>query len=184
MTDRTMKHNGVELGEDSPLLTKGGHRRYLGPSEHDIQASYITAINYKLSSVPDLDTLYAIPNGANASSKAAAGRRKAEGQRASIPDVHWPVARGPFIGLWIEFKIPGKYPTAEQRAMHDRLRAQGHCVVISRDVQHAVDLTIRYDRLGHNRPSVRHAAGWVKGTPLREVVAQWRESAALYVMGG
>ena len=131
----------------SPLLTKGGRKRYLGPSEHEIQALYIQAIGYKLTAIPDLATLYAIPNGASASSMAAAGRRKAEGQLPSIPDIHWPVARGPFIGLWIEFKRPGEKPTHAQYDMHQLLRAQGHCVIVSDEADHAFDATMRYSKL-------------------------------------
>lgn len=140
------KRNGVELGPGSPLLTKRGAKRYLGPDEHQIQAAYITAIMLKLNVIPDLDTLHAIPNSVGAS-KGTQGRRKAEGVVRGMPDTHWPVARGPFIGLWIEFKQPGKYPNAEQRAKIARLKEQGHCVVVCDEVQHAVDVTLRYDEI-------------------------------------
>lgn len=140
------RHNNIELGARSPLLTAGGRKRYLGPSEHDIQATYITAVQYKITTIPDLATLYAIPNSVGAS-KATQGKRKAEGVVPGMPDTHWPVARGPFIGLWIEFKQPGKYAAANQRVMHARLRAQGHCVIVCDDAQYAMDCTLRYEAL-------------------------------------
>lgn len=173
------KHNGIELGEGSPLLTKGGRKRYLGPSEHEIQSAYITAIKLYEGRISDLATLHAIPNG-GLRTKAQAGKLKAEGLVPSIPDIHWPVMRGPFIGLWIEFKIPGKAPTPEQRAMHARLRASGHCVVTCRSVQGGIDATLAYSLLGPNRPSVRPVNGqWPVGTKLSVIVEQWRVAAQL-----
>lgn len=49
------------------------------------------------------------------------------GQRA-VPDrlVLWPGGRAEFV----EFKAPGKKPTAAQHRMHDRLRSKGFVVKV------------------------------------------------------
>lgn len=76
---------------------------------------------------PELAMLLAIPNGGHRS-KATAGRLKAEGVRAGVPDVALPVARAPHGGLWIELKRPktpgsprGR-PSVERLAGRMRLR--------------------------------------------------------------
>ncbi len=153
------KRNGITLGPASPLLTKRGVLRRLGPSESDIQAAFFEALVGPVRKgrprapgegltgrIPDLILIYAISNSVGAS-KGTQSKRKAEGVLPAIPDVHWPVARGPFIGLYLEAKVPGKYPTAAQREMHDALRAAGHCVVVFRSAQEGLDMVLRYDSL-------------------------------------
>jgi hypothetical protein len=140
------KLNGVDLGPRSPMLTTGGRKRYLGPSEHDIQATYVAAIRHKIALIPSLAFLHAIPNSVGAS-KATQGKRKAEGVVPGMPDIHWPVVRGPFVGLWIEFKRPGESVPGYQYHVHEALRLMGHCVLVLDDAQHAFDATLRYEEL-------------------------------------
>lgn len=54
---------------------------------------------------PELALLLAIPNG-GARHKATAGKLKAEGVKAGVPDVCLPVAKGVHGSLWIELKRP------------------------------------------------------------------------------
>lgn len=137
----------VKLGPNSPLLTKSGRARRFGPTEHQIQAAYITAIGYKIAAIPDLATLHAVPNSVGRD-KATQAKRKAEGVVPGMPDIHWPVSRGPFVGLWIEFKRPGIKVPEYQYEVHQQLRAQGHAVIVCDEVDHAFDVTLRYDALG------------------------------------
>lgn len=154
-----------KLGPNSPLLTKSGRARRLTLTEFPVQAGIVEAIVGKIGPggrtpgagitgrYPEAGLLYAIPNGASASSKAAAGKRKAEGQLKDMPDLHLPVARGPFIGLWIEVKRPGiTSARASQRAMQDALRSEGHAVYTVNDVQRGVDIIVEYLRLGRFVP--------------------------------
>lgn len=52
---------------------------------------------------PELALLYHVPNGGSRK-KAEAGRFRAEGVKAGVPDLCLPVARGGFHGLYIELK--------------------------------------------------------------------------------
>lgn len=187
------KHNGVNLGARSPLLTARGVKRKLTTSESDIQSAFFEVLVGPVRAgrdrvpgegltgrIPDLGLIYAIPNSVGAS-EATQAKRKAEGTVPNMPDVHWPVMRGPFIGLYLEAKRVGGYPTIGQRAKHQELRDAGHCVVIFRSAQQGMDMAIRYHNLGYNRPSVRGATGWAKGTPLVDVVRNWRTAAELLV---
>ena len=54
---------------------------------------------------PELALLHHIPNG-GARSKATAGRLKAEGVKAGIPDICLPVPKNGYGALYIELKVP------------------------------------------------------------------------------
>lgn len=96
-------------------------------SEHTTQVAFFEWASYKR--FPGIELLHATPNG-GLRSKATAGKLKAEGVKAGHPDVSWPVARGGFIGLAIEFKHGDGNPTKEQRERIDRLQREGWCVAV------------------------------------------------------
>jgi hypothetical protein len=84
---------------------------------------------------PELGMLFAIPNG-GARSKATAGRLKAEGVKAGVPDICLPVRRSPYGALWIEMKRPksagrrkGELSEPQKEWLGD-LQAAGHCVAV------------------------------------------------------
>ncbi len=79
---------------------------------------------------PDLQWLYAIPNGGKRS-KVTAARLKREGVKRGYPDIGLDVARGGYLGLRIEMKRRKKSHTSEdQLTWHRRLWAQGYRVVV------------------------------------------------------
>ena len=106
-------------------------------SEHAHQAALIQWAALAERTWPELRLLYAIPNGGQRS-KATAGKLKAEGVRAGIPDLCLPVPRGGFGACYIELKAPatadaqpGKL-TKTQRDMLLALKEAGnsaHCCV-------------------------------------------------------
>lgn len=104
--------------------------------EHMEQAALVSWARANERSRPELRMLLAIPNG-GARSKATAGRLKAEGVRAGVPDLALPVARGGFHGLWIEMKspaTPGKRAgvlSSEQRRWIVDLSREGFCAVVA-----------------------------------------------------
>lgn len=93
---------------------------------------------------PELELMHHIPNGGHRS-KAEAGRFKAEGVKAGIPDVFLPVARNGFHGLYIELKRQ-KYGrlSPDQEDKIPKLRAQGYRVEVCKGFQQAADLIEDY----------------------------------------
>ena len=96
-------------------------------TEHDEQADFFTWA--RKQRIPGIELLHAVPNG-GLRTKAQAGKLKAEGVQPGMPDVSWPVARGGFIGLAIEFKANDGTPTKEQRDRIDALQREGWCVAV------------------------------------------------------
>jgi hypothetical protein len=156
-----VKVNGVELGPDSPLLTNGGARRYVGPSEADSQIALLELLvgparagggrapgAGMTTRFPELALIYAInPNKGGQHQRAARGIAKAMGQLAGMPDLHLPVARGRYIGLYLELKAPRGRHSDEQLRMARALLAQGHCVAECVGVHVAASFIIDYLRL-------------------------------------
>lgn len=90
-----------------------------------------------------LPLIHAIPSG-GARDVVTAGRLKAEGVKPGIPDTHFPVARGHFLSLYMEFKIPSKQFTRNgglstaQVEMKALLEEQGNSVVVVYGYLHAM----------------------------------------------
>lgn len=102
-------------------------------SEHQHQSALFRWA--EISNIPELDLMYAIPNGGHRN-KAVAAKLKKEGVKKGVPDIHLPVARGGFHGLYIELKKPkdtksgaGK-ATKEQLDWQIKLNAHGYLTVI------------------------------------------------------
>lgn len=100
-------------------------------------------------SFPELALIYAIPNGGLRHVRVAM-KMKREGVKRSIPDVHLPVPKSTYCGLYIEFKARRRgdgtktYPTPDQREMHEKLRAVGHHVVVCWTAEDAWKEVLRY----------------------------------------
>lgn len=110
-------------------------------SEHTHQAAFFDwAARQRIEG---LDLMHAIPNG-GARHKAVAGKLKAEGVKAGVLDVQWPVARGGFIGLAIEFKFGDGNPTKEQRERMTSLQLEGWCCTVVWDWQAAARMVQGY----------------------------------------
>lgn len=80
------------------------------------------------------------PNG-GARDKATAGKLKAQGVKAGVPDLQLAVARGGFFGLFIEFKAtpPNDAAVSEtQKTMLSRLQAEGYRAVVCRGINEAM----------------------------------------------
>ena len=96
-------------------------------SEHDTQAAFFRWASFQR--IPGLEQMHAIPNG-GARHPAVARKLKAEGVKPGVPDVYWPVVRGAFIGLAIEFKQADAGPSKEQRVRINNLQLEGWCVCL------------------------------------------------------
>ena len=73
-------------------------------TEHAEQCAFFhwSAINAQID--PRLRLMFAVPNG-GLRKKTTAARLKAEGARAGVPDIIFPVAISPYHGLFIEMKL-------------------------------------------------------------------------------
>lgn len=105
-------------------------------SEHAEQAALFRWAALASRAHPELRLLYAIPNG-GARNKATAGRLKAEGVRAGVPDVCLPVPRNGLGALYIELKRPGEPGRAKgalrpaQREWLAALQEAGNAVAVA-----------------------------------------------------
>lgn len=78
---------------------------------------------------PVLRHVYAIPNGGYRS-RIEAAIMKGEGVKPGMPDLHLPVAAGPFHSLYVELKVGTNKPSPEQEERLAELQALGHAVAV------------------------------------------------------
>lgn len=93
--------------------------------EHEQKALLLWIDVVALPQEPRLQWLYHTPNG-GLRSKGTAGRLKAMGTRAGVPDLHLPVACRGYHGTYLELKAPGEQPSPAQQHWLAGLAAQGH----------------------------------------------------------
>ena len=96
-------------------------------SEHDEQVALIRWA--ELSGLPELQLLFAIPNGGQRH-PAVARKLRDEGLKPGVPDLCLPVARGNYHGLFIEMKVGRNKPTASQSQWIRELCRQGYRVEV------------------------------------------------------
>lgn len=96
-------------------------------SEHEHQRTVIEWAGWMEKSYPELELLHSVPNGGYRA-KFTAARLKAEGTKSGVPDLHLPVARHGYHGLWIEMKRPGGKLSETQKWWYYRLTAESNLV--------------------------------------------------------
>ena len=111
--------------------------------EHRIQSTLFRWAALESSNHPELQLLHAIPNGGHRH-KAVAGRLKAEGVKAGVPDIFLPVARSGSHGLYIEMKTQQGRLTESQRNWTQALSNQGYRVELCRAWDAAANLIASY----------------------------------------
>lgn len=121
-------------------------------SEHSIQVSVIQWWFYACHrwGLPFF-ALFAIPNG-GARHPAVAGKLKAEGVRAGIPDLMLAVPVVECSGLFIEMKSARGNLSPDQRLVASYLRDQGYRVAVCRTLEEAID-TIKHHLHAYARPT-------------------------------
>ena len=112
----------------------------LEPTEAQIQISLLAECKLREQQHPELALIHSIPNEATYRN----GRLRAMGVKPGVPDLHLPVARGGFHGLWLELKRPGEKPRPEQVYWHAALTAAGHRVVVCYTAETAMAEILAY----------------------------------------
>ena len=92
---------------------------------------------------PELDLLFAIPNGGKRH-PAVAKKLKAEGVKAVVPDLFLPVARGGWHGLFIELKVGRNKLSEAQEKWHQWLDDEQYKVAICRSFDEVVNEITEY----------------------------------------
>ena len=95
------------------------------------------------SRYPELKLLFHIPNGGTRN-KIEAGRLKAQGVKAGVPDLLLPVSRFGYHGFFIELKVKKNTTSDKQNEWVDALAKQGYCVAVARSWIEAKDFLIYY----------------------------------------
>ena len=107
------------------------------PTEHQEQVAFVEWWGYQFPGV----LLLAIPNG-GWRSPATAGRLKAEGVRAGVPDLFVPA-----WNLWIEMKrSKGGHLSPAQVEMINYLRGVGHAVAVCHGFEEARSVALDHAR--------------------------------------
>lgn len=116
-------------------------------SESQEQCAFIDWARLHRQRWPQLNHLYAIPNGAATSNNNRA-RLVREGLVCGVCDLHLPVPRGTYHGLWIEMKKIGGCVSEEQCAWLVAMKDYGHQVTVAYSWTSAVIVLEEYLNLG------------------------------------
>jgi hypothetical protein len=138
--------------------------------EHKEQVKLFEWADETVSVLPDLEMMYAVPNGSH-KSMAQAVKFKREGLRSGVPDVALDSPVGSFHGLRIEMKSPGAdgdsalgLKRKEPGKLKDgqanwlvRLHAKGYAVAVCWTFEQARNVVQRYLAGKHsNEPYLKH----------------------------
>lgn len=130
-----------KLGPNSPLLKVKARR---GNPEHNEQVKLFAWAAENELRIPALAWLFAVPNWFGVKTPIQGARAKAEGRKKGVPDALLPEARGPYRGLAIEMKAPGRSPTHEQRQWLAHFTKQNWHACICYSADEAISVILDY----------------------------------------
>jgi hypothetical protein len=105
-------------------------------TEHQEQCDLIAWTQFAIQTTPELELLFAIPNGGHRHISVAIALRD-EGVKAGVPDLMLPVARDPYHGLFIEMKTQKGRVSSKQKRWIKLLKEQGYRVDVCRCFEEA-----------------------------------------------
>uniref|UniRef100_A0A6M3L1H9 Putative VRR-NUC domain-containing protein n=1 Tax=viral metagenome TaxID=1070528 RepID=A0A6M3L1H9_9ZZZZ len=112
-------------------------------SEHDEQVSLFAWASLAEAQYPELEMMYAIPNGGKRH-VTTARKLKAEGVKAGVLDINLDVARGGYHGLRIEMKFGKNKLSPYQEWWKNQYDANGYCVVVCYSCIEAQEAILNY----------------------------------------
>jgi hypothetical protein len=95
---------------------------------------------------PELKWIHHCPNGGSRQS-AEAVRLKAQGVKAGVPDLHLPIQKGKYIGLYVEMKYDKGTLQKSQKEWLEAMVAAGHFVAVCYGYDHAINVIEKYVQL-------------------------------------
>lgn len=114
------------------------------PSESVEQICLFRWAAFSVGAHPELKLMYHIPNGGKRNITTAK-RLKAEGVKAGVPDIHLPVPRGGYHGLYIELKKQrGNTTTENQDFWLEALSEQGYSTAVCKGWEEASKVILNY----------------------------------------
>ena len=116
----------------------------LAPTEDEEQAAVIEWAELNSARFPCLEWLYAIPNGGKRDIREAVKFKKT-GVKAGVPDLHLPIPKGKYHGLYIEMKRRqnGRL-SPEQRKWLRGLTEQGYYCAMCKGSDEAIKVILNY----------------------------------------
>jgi hypothetical protein len=118
-------------------------------AEVDEQEAVVAWAQFMAGQYPELELLYAIPNGAHLYGDAKRRAQqmnnlKKQGLKPGIPDLCLPVARNGWNALYIEMKYGDNKPKEHQEAVLNRLAEEGNLAVACWSAEEAIQTIIEY----------------------------------------
>lgn len=113
------------------------HWRKVEALEHDIQVTLFQWADLMRHQYPDLEGMFAIPNGGQRNIITAT-RLKAEGVKAGVPDIFLPAPRVGSAGLFVEMKRKTGTESPRQEEWRRYLTAQGYTSIVCHSLDEAV----------------------------------------------
>lgn len=107
------------------------------------QEALFTWAGFQSGRMPELEYMYHVPNGGKRDKATAIGLKR-QGVKAGVPDIHLPVPRGGYHGLYIELKAGKNTTTGNQERWLGFLRRQGYFTAVCYGWQVAAGLIERY----------------------------------------
>ena len=126
-------------------------------NEAGAQEALFSWIGYQLGRYPELKLAYHIPNGGKRDARTAANLKR-QGVKAGVPDIHLPVARGGYHGLYIELKVGKNKQTEKQKEWQRELTKQGYLSVVCYGWQEAAEQLVNYLELQTTKDGLKAAA--------------------------
>jgi len=114
-----------------------------GNTEHKIQSALIKWANLMRHNYPELDMLFAIPNG-GWRGKTSGGKMAMEGAKAGVPDLFLAVPLHGKHGLFIEMKAPKGVVSEKQKIWLKKLSEQGYVCAICYGLDQAIGMIESY----------------------------------------
>ncbi|ADL03342.1 VRR-NUC domain-containing protein [Lacrimispora saccharolytica] len=118
----------------------GGFRKR---SEATEQEHVVSWCSHREGMYPDLKWIHHCPNGGSRQKKEAA-RLKAQGVKPGVPDLHLPIPKGAYAGLYIEMKYDDGTVEPPQKEWIRAMKAAGHFACVCYGYDYAVKVIEEY----------------------------------------